>query len=1551
MAQHRVQVEGFRVEGIAPTPEQVIIVLKSGATVKATVTTWPNNDLRYWVNLPALIQPNDTVEVTAGGNTAVIPVTPLAATLDYQNDALDVSGLPANATFTAELTQPGFGQYLTTTVANGAGMAHITVFGEYWGGILTPDWQADAYGIVRYTHSTGHQVFRTLKSVTVYERGNRVDLTTGLSNTPFTVTVQTGAAHIVCPRMNGQGSHVALWFYDFSSYMGSYMGCSTWEMPYNDYGYPPVPIAAGSTVTVEWDGAVTTIPIQPQLTVNTDVNADTISGVGQPGTTHRVWAHGVYTDVMADGLGAYTAGNPFRSPAYDNSLYPQTIDLQIGDTGKVCTGIAAGAQLCANYAAADVTVAIDAGLREGNLAVIGRALPGVQVEIWDITPEPDVRLDNGDCYADSNPTNARFTCAVTPPLIYNHAIIAVANGYSSALRWVGRALTINGPATSNSTTVNVHGIAPANASVTVQESGVTLANTSADSSGHWDTSVTLTNGAHTLSATSGGATSDPINVTVDAAAVAIGPSTVIVDGTTHVADPSGANAFIMFVIPPVSPVQVDVKIYNNMCQNPVHLTFLNQTLAATYSGDNTWRATFTDYPMDGGAQPIMAQVADCNTGVSISQEIAEPFLLIDPSGEIYDSLTNQRLPNATVTLYEWNGSAWQLWAAGLYGQINPQPSDAQGRYGFMVPPGDYQVEASHSGYTTVVSGTYHIPPEVTDAHIGLTPLTGQNLLSIVLFAGDQPLTSTHTFAPLYAETLDSLTQSSVGHPEKTLVLVGDFPGDGDTHIRVIQNGGSTLIHGLPNAQGTLDANLHEYDMTDGATLGGFLTWARQTYGAGAQVTLSYIGHGAPVMPQVDLSNFTFNQMRGPQSNLFPMPIKLGGHSGFTDWTPRRAVISARALGQALALSTSNGQSPIQVLDLIVCSQLTLEALTEVYSYTETTIGSPNYTYFDPTMPGAVVSALTPGLTATQMATTFVQTYDSIIRAADDPATTADDHPSLLVAVDSSKVAGIVAAWQSVSHYLMEAFTQNYSDTRANLLAAYSAAPKYDTCGTPWACEAPDAVVDLRFGDTLSSAFGPMSPVGIWATTARIRAEAALIARATTPGVAWFTEPESPPWDFSTNVGIGLFAPFQAMTFPGDANLYLPWQAHWYTGSHFNFTAATLWDAVIAKFWENDSVQTHFCLPTLPVVLREGELKVESMIFPLVGTVSRNTPVQTGAVLSTTRILNTQVRFTVYVNGAAVFSDTVATGYRSAGMHPIYAARLWTPTITGVYTMVVDVDADNRIRESDEMNNRFTTAPDIIWPTATRPVISAEVVGNRQFITTPDVPLNVTQIAGLAPIQQMTIQIYGYIPGVDPQTQVSVLLDTQVFPNLVLPLSNFILTLPASVTPGPLELHVWGWSADGLTVAPVMLKLNYAPATSITAGGDHYFRFTATAGESWQFDLNVTNGDANLFAWDPYNIGSPTWNATAVGSDSLSFTASLAGQYILNVHGETPADYTLSATRNGVPGLRRSGSTAAVNHSQAFIPTARPAFVAPIPNIPEIIQSKVKIFLPLVSRNH
>lgn len=103
------------------------------------------------------------------------------------------------------------------------------------------------------------------------------------------------------------------------------------------------------------------------------------------------------------------------------------------------------------------------------------------------------------------------------------------------------------------------------------------------------------------------------------------------------------------------------------------------------------------------------------------------MFLIDPSGYIYNSSTNARIEGATVSCFKKEGTNWVLWDAGQYLQTNPQMSDVEGRYGWEVEQGTYQVRVSKPCYRDAQSASLVIPPPRTDVNIGLQPVACSHL--------------------------------------------------------------------------------------------------------------------------------------------------------------------------------------------------------------------------------------------------------------------------------------------------------------------------------------------------------------------------------------------------------------------------------------------------------------------------------------------------------------------------------------------------------------------------------------------------------------------------------------------------------------------------------------------------------------------------------------------------------------------------------------------------------------------------------------------------------
>lgn len=147
--------------------------------------------------------------------------------------------------------------------------------------------------------------------------------------------------------------------------------------------------------------------------------------------------------------------------------------------------------------------------------------------------------------------------------------------------------------------------------------------------------------------------------------------------------------------------------------------FSDMDFAASKDAGGYWKAVLKGWS-GGGLKNITATV-DTADGRSLTFIIAEVTVLIDPSGYVTDTESGDRLAGVTVICDIWNNGAWEQWDAELYGQVNPQITDANGNYGWMVPAGTYRVRAFKEGFDGQISEEIVIPPVRTDVNFALTP--------------------------------------------------------------------------------------------------------------------------------------------------------------------------------------------------------------------------------------------------------------------------------------------------------------------------------------------------------------------------------------------------------------------------------------------------------------------------------------------------------------------------------------------------------------------------------------------------------------------------------------------------------------------------------------------------------------------------------------------------------------------------------------------------------------------------------------------------------------
>jgi len=179
-------------------------------------------------------------------------------------------------------------------------------------------------------------------------------------------------------------------------------------------------------------------------------------------------------------------------------------------------------------------------------------------------------------------------------------------------------------------------------------------------------------------------------------------------------------------------------------------------------GTYDWKFTYTFYPRHGqGTVTYTVHYADGQQSATVHS------ILVDPSGYVYNAITGQRIQGATVTLYRFNIALQQFVLIapgdpGIEPHINPQITDENGGYGWMVSPGMYMVKAEKTGYATnfvIVT----VPPPATDLNIPLTPIDT-----------NPPTTQILVGEPHYIDASDNMYVTSA----TSFTLVADDGPDG-----------------------------------------------------------------------------------------------------------------------------------------------------------------------------------------------------------------------------------------------------------------------------------------------------------------------------------------------------------------------------------------------------------------------------------------------------------------------------------------------------------------------------------------------------------------------------------------------------------------------------------------------------------------------------------------------------------------------------------------------------------------------------------------------------
>ena len=108
-------------------------------------------------------------------------------------------------------------------------------------------------------------------------------------------------------------------------------------------------------------------------------------------------------------------------------------------------------------------------------------------------------------------------------------------------------------------------------------------------------------------------------------------------------------------------------------------------------------------------------------------EVMTITVKVEVWGSVYEAKKPQatgyklKIPEAIVTLYQYDNETgeWETWDGDKYNQKNPQITDENGEYGFMVPDGKYYLIISKDGYLTKKTREFEVKNNIINLEIGL----------------------------------------------------------------------------------------------------------------------------------------------------------------------------------------------------------------------------------------------------------------------------------------------------------------------------------------------------------------------------------------------------------------------------------------------------------------------------------------------------------------------------------------------------------------------------------------------------------------------------------------------------------------------------------------------------------------------------------------------------------------------------------------------------------------------------------------------------------------
>lgn len=302
-------------------------------------------------------------------------------------------------------------------------------------------------------------------------------------------------------------------------------------------------------------------------------------------------------------------------------------------------------------------------------------------------------------------------------------------------------VTLNAPAVTGDKKIKVYGNTKPGSTVEIYADGLSLGRVKAE--GRWwyaDVVLPLADNAteaefgltaHVVDGDQAGSLSQTSEVaTVKYSANVPGVEDVTITAGWNVNVKLNPNISVAtFAITEKTPIQTKVTFKEAV--DEASISFIGSTYALSKGRDGkTFEGEVPSGWSSYGEQLLTLTYK--KNGVSITVPLMEVIVLIDPSGYVFEGSMDNRLPGVTAVVQQEDGATkqWSSWNAQNFGQINPQTTDEQGRYGWDVMQGRWRVLFSKPGFEDYTSRIVVVPPAETQLNVPLVRTTAPTIESV-----------------------------------------------------------------------------------------------------------------------------------------------------------------------------------------------------------------------------------------------------------------------------------------------------------------------------------------------------------------------------------------------------------------------------------------------------------------------------------------------------------------------------------------------------------------------------------------------------------------------------------------------------------------------------------------------------------------------------------------------------------------------------------------------------------------------------------------------------